>query len=113
MAHCYFDESIRESGGFIIGALVVSNRDLSPVVTEEWRRLGLDPESGEYKSSNPKNGNELGVAQRGVVANFLHRSKLGLVVAPIEDRKQLGEYCVRLVIQLMETGSIAKEDHSL
>jgi hypothetical protein len=113
MSHCYFDESIREQGGFIVGALVVSNRDLSPVIAEEWVRLGLNPESEEYKSSNPKNGNELGIAQRQVVAQLLRESKLGLVVAPKEDRETLGGSCARLVAQLIESGSIVTGEHSL
>ncbi len=113
MSYCYFDESIRDRGGFIVGALVVSDRDLSPFIAEEWARLDLNPESDEYKSSNPKNGNELGVAQRRVVAQLLHESKLGLVVVPRGDRERLGEYCTGLLTQLIETGSIAKGEHSL
>lgn len=113
MSYCYFDESIRERGGFIVGALVVSDRDLSPLIAEEWARLGLTPGSEEYKSSNPKNGNELGVAQRQVVAQLLQESKLGFVVVPIDDREGLGGYCAGLVIQLIETGSIGAGEHSL
>ena len=113
VSYCYFDESIRERGGFIVGALVVSDRDLSPLVAAEWARLGLNPESEEYKSSNPKNGNELGVAQREVVARLVHESKLGLVVGPREDRENLGAYCTDLLTQLIETGFIASGGHSL
>ena len=113
MSHCYFDESIRETGGFIVGALVVSDRDLSPVIAEEWARLGLNPAAEEYKSSDPKNGNVLGVAQRRVVARLLQESKLGLVVVPRDDREGLGGYCARLLAQLVESGSIATEGHSL
>lgn len=111
MAYLYFDETIRERGGFIIGALVVANRDLSSAVAEEWKRLGLDPESDEYKSSDPKAGNDLGAAQRAVMARLLHRSKLGLTVAPVADRRRLGEYCTQLIVQLIETDAIPNDDH--
>jgi hypothetical protein len=111
MAFLYFDETIRERGGFIIGALVVSARDLSPIVANEWRRLGLDPGSNEYKSSDPKAGNQLGTAQRRVMARLLHDSRLGLVVAPVAGRQRLGEYCTELIVQLIETGAMPDGDH--
>lgn len=111
MAYLYFDETIRERGGFILGALVVAERDLSPIVAEEWKRLGLDSESDEYKSSDPKAGNDLGAAQRGVMATLLHKSKLGLTVAPVADRRRLGEHCTQLTMQLIDTGGIPTDEH--
>ena len=113
MAYLYFDETIRERGGFILGALVVAPRDLSPIVAEEWKRLGLDSESVEYKSSDPKAGNDLGAAQRAVMTWLLHESKLGLTVAPMPDRRRLGEYCTRLIIQLIDTGGIPGDEHTV
>ena len=113
MSYCYFDETLRERGKFIIGALVVSDRDLSPIVAKEWSRLGLDPKSAEYKSSDPKDGNQLGIAQRAVMAQLLHESKLGLAVAPMSDRLRLGEYCASLVVQLMEERAMGKGEHLL
>jgi hypothetical protein len=111
MGYFYFDETIRERGGFMIGALVVSERDLSPIVAEEWKGLGLDPESDEYKSSDPKAGNELGMAQRAVMARLLEESRLGLVVAPVADRRRLGEYCTDLIVQLFDADAIPNDGH--
>ena len=112
MAYLYIDESIREHGGFIIGAAVVSKTDLSAIVAEEWVQLGLDPQSSEYKSSDPKENNELGSAQRRIIAELLHGSKLALAVLPASDRRRLGEYCVELVLQLHAQDLIAKEQHT-
>jgi len=111
MAHCYFDESIRDNGGFIIGALVASDRDLSLVVANEWTRLGLDPETYEYKSSDLKAGSRLGVSQRSAMSGLLFNAKLGLVVAPIDDRRNLGVHCTQLMLQLLDTESIPHELH--
>lgn len=82
MAYLYFDETIRERGGFILGALVVAKRELSPIVAEEWQRLGFDAESNEYKSSDPKAGNDLGMAQRAVMARLLQNSRDCLIYCP-------------------------------
>lgn len=113
MSYFYFDETIRERGNFIIGALVVSERDLSPIVSDEWRRLGLNPESGEYKSSDPKENSKLGVMQRQVMAELLHGSNLALTVAPISERRRLGEHCTDLIFQLADTGFLKNGMHVL
>ena len=98
MSYFYFDETIRDKGNFIIGALVASEHDLSQIVSEQWRRLGLNPESAEYKSSDPKENSNLGVIQRQVMAELLQGSKLALTVAPVSERRRLGEYCADLLV---------------
>lgn len=112
MTYVYIDETIRERGEFIIGAVGLSNHDLSPIVIGQWQRMGLDPESGEYKSSDRKENNIIGFAQRDFVAKLLLRSRLALVVAPIVDRRRLGEFCTDLILQLHAEGFIANEEHA-
>lgn len=113
MSYFYFDETIRERGNFIIGAVVASEQDLSPIVSEQWRKLGLNPESAEYKSSDPKENSDLGETQRLVMADLLQRSKLGLTVAPSSERRRLGEYCTDLLIQIADAGFIREGEHFL
>lgn len=113
MSHFYFDETIREQGKFIIGALVLSETDLSPIVSNEWQRLGLAPESAEYKSSDPKENSELGMMQRKVMAKLLHASGLALTVSPISERRRLGEHCTDLLLQLSDSGFIKNDEHVL
>ena len=109
----YFDESIREGGGFIVGALVVSKRDLSTEVRREWKQMGLAPEKSEYKSSDLKQENESGQAQRRVSSNLLHRSKLGFLICPNSDRKNLGRHAHSLIRQLLDRGFLGQVHHSL
>ena len=113
MAYMFFDETIRENGKFIIGALVISRRDLSPIVEKEWLRLGLDPKSDEYKSSDPKEKNPKGKKQRHVVAGLLMDSELALTVMPTSDRAQLGAHCTELILQLRDTGFLNDEGYEL
>jgi hypothetical protein len=80
MGYFYFDESIREKGQFIIGALVYSPSDLTPLVHREWEGLGLDPLKYEYKSSSPKAGNEAAQEQRFRLYSILGKARLGLTV---------------------------------
>lgn len=113
VSYFYFDETIREQGNFIIGALVASEYDLSPIVTEQWRKLGLNPESTEYKSSDPKENSNLGAKQRQIMADLLQRSQLGLTVVPSSGRQRLGEFCTDLMFQLSNTGFLQDGKHFL
>ena len=113
MAYMYFDESIREHGHFIVGALVLSKRDLSAEIRNQWRRMGLSPEKTEYKSSDAKHGNQIGQAQRRVSGNLLQRAKLGLLICPGSDRKNLGRHAYALTCQISEGGFLKEGDYSL
>lgn len=113
MANLYFDESIRDNGKFIIGALVISEENLSTKIRAQWERMGLNPNDDEYKSSAIKSDNEISVKQRKFIRSLLHSSKLALVVLPSHDRKELGNYCASLVLQLLNTKKLLGNTHSL
>lgn len=113
MAYMYFDESIRDQGEFIVGAMVLSDRNLSQIVQQSWRDMGLDPERNEYKSSTIKLGDEIGQRQRCVMSNLVQSSLVAVVVCPSPDRKNLGSYCVDLALQLIDTGKLVRGDHNL
>lgn len=113
MANLYFDESIRDNGAFIIGALVVSDDDLSSRIREQWEQMGLDPNDDEYKSSAIKDNNAVSVEQRNFVRGLFDISRLGLVVLPKHDRKQIGNCCAELTLQLLSTGMLLREEHKL
>ena len=113
MAHMYFDESIRSNGSFIVGALVVSDEDLSIRVANEWRDMGLDANTQEFKSSTLKFGSPTSQLQRVVLRGILQTSRLGLVVCPSFDRDRLGEHAVGLVLQLLDSGVLENGSHEL
>ena len=113
MSYLYFDESIRDRGGFIVGALVISDSDLSHLVRGLWRGMGLDSDSFEYKSSSFKLGDSHGQQQRGIMRGLLHSSRLALTVCPNADRQRLGTHCLSLVSQLLETGLLSAGQHNL
>lgn len=43
MGHFYFDETIQERGGFIIGAFVYSPNDVTPEVFSAIEQVGMRP----------------------------------------------------------------------
>ena len=101
MSYLYFDESIREHGEFIIGALVKSDQDLTPPIHRQWVDMGLDPTTDEYKSSATKTDSETSREQRRFLRGMLQRAGLGLTVSPLHKRTDLGKHCVELVLQLL------------
>ena len=109
----YFDESIRNNGSFIVGALVVSKANLSTLVTTEWLKMGLDVNSQEYKSSTLKVGDRMSQQQREILRGILQTSRLGLVICPSFDRGQLGEHAIGLVLQLLDSGVLENGSHEL
>lgn len=111
MAYLYFDESIRDKGGFIVGAVVVSEDDLTPLVHGKWRELGMDPTRFEYKSRNVKASAEDAIRHRDEIHALLERAQLGIVVCPAEDRASLGAHAVSLSMQLVAKGCINPGPH--
>lgn len=74
--------------------------------------MGLNP-NDEYKSSSIKVDNEVSVLQREFFRGLIQNSRLALVVLPNIDRKQLGNYCAELVLQLLDTEMLRIDIHKL
>lgn len=113
MANLYFDESIRDKGGFIVGALIVTEVDLAVEIRQRWLDMGLDPAISEYKSSAPKSGNPQSQQQRDILADLLRSAKLGFTICPLRDRTNLGQHCASLIFQLQRTKLLEKRSHDL
>ena len=47
MGFLYVDETIQQRAGFIIGAMLYSEEDLTPPVFEALKTAGLEPGAGE------------------------------------------------------------------
>jgi hypothetical protein len=113
MGFLWFDESIRDNGKFIVGALVYCDVDLSPIIQDEWKSMGLDPTQFEFKSSAPKAGNKTAIEARNRLHNVLTDTKIGIVICPASDRQALGAYGVALVKQIIHKNAVPNEKHFL
>jgi hypothetical protein len=113
MTFCYYDESIRDQGKFIIGALVISSINLTTEVQKAWLNLGLNPEVDEYKSSTAKRDNCISKKQRDVLRELLIHTRLGLVICSTERRSFLGEGCAKLFFQLFEKNMLEPGEHKV
>lgn len=85
--HIFFDESIHDRGGFILGAFVVAEADPGPLVAEAIRGVGLKPRQDEYKSRHPHGGDQRYVSLRVSFYSILRGMHIAVFVAPVADRR--------------------------
>jgi len=90
MRNFYFDESIHERGGFIVGAYVYG-ADPDSHITHALLKCGLRPGIDEFKSSARMAQHPQQVALREELRDVLCRNFLiGVLVMPSAERRGLG-----------------------
>jgi hypothetical protein len=104
----YFDESIHQRGGFILGAYVFGP-DPTEQVNAALASVGLDPDADEYKSSATMKGHP----ERQALREELHKI-LGLeyqyavVVVPFYARISLGIEALRALRQFCDANRLTR-----
>ena len=111
MGFFYFDESIQEKGGFIVGAFAFSQTDLTPAVFRALAEAGLRPGIEEFKSgalivAHPK---QTGV--REALRGLLSRIRIGTIVLPTSERKNLGTEAIAGLTKIIHANSLVKGPH--
>lgn len=101
MGYFYFDESIHERANFIIGAFVYSDRSLESRVENALTGLGLRPGVDEFKSGARMDSEPHQKRLRAVMRNLLMKTRLGLLVMPVEERTNLGIEAVRALEKII------------
>jgi hypothetical protein len=115
MAHFYFDESIHPAAGFVLGAMVGSREDQNPEVARVLAASGLRPSLDEYKSSIRMRDNP---TMRTVRDRFLQElirpsCRIGVVVAPVDHRFELGLDAMRGLQKILTSSGIEKAGHTI
>ncbi len=107
MGYFYFDESIQERGGFIVGAYVYGP-DADVEVTTALERVGLRPGVDEFKSSARMSAHPEQVALRAELKRLLVNFRVGVLVTPNDDRATLGAEALRCLDQIARANELAK-----
>ena len=105
MAHLYFDESIQERGGFIVGAYVYGP-DADVEVSAALERVGLRPGVDEFKSSARMSEHPEQVALRAELRRVLAAYRVGVLVTPNRDRASLGAEALRGLDQIARANKL-------
>lgn len=112
MGFLYFDESIHEKGGFIIGAFVYSTVDLNGEIQEAIKKCGLVPDRDEYKSGMHVGRHPEQVALRDMLKQLVQKTRIAVVIVPSDRRHELGQAALLCLKQLMEYHQRAADLHS-
>jgi hypothetical protein len=111
MGTFYFDESIHERGGFIIGAFVFAGFDVDDAVSSALARHGLRPGIDEYKSTSRMAASPTLDSLRQEMRYILTLCSVGLVVHPSAQRSSLCISAIRALKQFAAANGLATECH--
>jgi hypothetical protein len=113
MGYCYFDETIQQRAGFIVGAWVYSNSDLTPDVFSALEEAGLRPGVDEFKSGARMTHNPAQAKARNLCHGMLSHLRVGTVVVPSDDRATLGAEALIGLAQFLTANGLHGVAHSV
>jgi hypothetical protein len=107
----YFDESIRDNGGFILGAFIYSKTDLTPSVSDALTAAGLQPGRDEFKSRFQVTHTPEQAALRAHFRSLLHKVKVGTLIIPTTQRNCLGKEALLGLTKFIKANSLTDMSH--
>jgi len=113
MGNFYFDESIHDNAGFIIGAYVYSDKNISDLIFSALEKVGLVPKEDEFKSSILMSNNTVYTELRKKLKKILQYTQIGLVVLPSKNRKDLGGEALKCLQKIIQANSLSGERHDV
>lgn len=112
MGYFYIDDSVHDNAGFILGACVYSEIDLTEKVDEVTVALGFDPSVLEFKSRINFSKEPEKAKLREQFKELVHSyCRLGIVVIPRSEREKLGTECIKAIKQFTDFNSVKKPTH--
>lgn len=113
MGYFYFDETIQERGGFIIGAFVYSPIDLTPEIMAAVEKVGLSPGVDEFKSGARMDRNPAQSKLRDLLSAVLSETNVGVVVLPSNDRAALGNEALLALSKFVNANALSQDSHKV
>ena len=111
MGFFYFDESIRDNGGFILGAFIYSKADLTPAVFAALTAVGLQPGRDEFKSRFQVANAPEHASLRDHLRSLLYEVKVGALVIPTAQRQHLGNEALFGLTKFIVANSLGCMSH--
>jgi hypothetical protein len=113
MGEFFLDESIRENGGFIVGAFVYCERDPTPAVHAALVKAGMRSLIEEYKSGSSISSHPKMFNLRADLCSLVQDSKIGLLVMPYEHRSQLGNEALLCLNKILSANQLDQIRHTI
>lgn len=107
MGQFYIDDSVHDEAGFVLGACVYTDNELTDKIDNAIRSNGFDPATFEFKSSTnySKEADKAKVRQELKRLLFNH-CRLGVTVIPRQHRDLLGYECIKALKQFIDNNRI-------
>jgi hypothetical protein len=113
MGYFYFDETIRDGAGFILGAFIYSDEDLTEIVRSKISEAGLRPRIDEFKSGAMMSRNPRQIKLRDLLQEVVFMTRVGIVIVPQSKRGSLGDEAMRGLEMLILRNDLANQSHSV
>lgn len=111
MGFFYFDESIQAPAGFIIGAFVYSQTELTERVFEALSSAGLNPGVDEFKSGGRIDSRPELAKARESLRLLVERVRIGVIVSPSSARANLGNEALIALGKFLRANGIESLAH--
>jgi hypothetical protein len=113
MGEIFLDESIRESGGFIVGAFVYCERDPTSAVHAALVQAGMRPGVDEFKSSAWMSSRSVLMNLRNNLCSIVQGSKIGLLVMPSDHRSELGDEALHCLEKILAANKLDQSQQTI
>ncbi len=112
MGFFYFDESIHDRAGFVLGAFVYSAENMEAQVQQAICSVGLTPGIDEFKSRARMDESPLYQVLRDKLFSLLQLTKIGLIIIPRAERTYLGIEALRGLHKIISSNGLLDQSHT-
>lgn len=113
MGTFYFDESMHDDGGFILGAFVYTEQDIEGEIRNVFKKLNLNVGIDEFKSSVKMAANPNMKILRKELREILLVCRIAVVVIPKSDRKVLGYEAFACLLKVLKNNKLLPSVHDV
>jgi len=107
MKYIFIDDSIHDRGKFIISGFVFADRNPNDYIKDSLKKNGFNPAIDEFKSGASFRRFPKMIDVRNDLKAFINRfCKIGLVVLPKKERKQIGLETLKGLIQFILSNNL-------
>ena len=105
--HCFVDESIHESLGFVVAAFVFASENFEHSVAKTLREVGLSSPQDEFKSSTRMDANpQMRAARDGLLSLAGSSAQVAVFFGPF-DRQHLGRQTLQALQSVVVRNAIS------
>ncbi len=110
----FVDDSVHQIAGFVLCAVVFAPDSVTNEIARHLQDAGLVVGVDEFKSGARMSDRPELRDLRSALSVLVHHScKIGVVVAPVDDRNRIGEIVLHGLAKMLETGVLPAEERTV